>query len=68
MADFQKHARHLKRGETGSYTIYARKSRLIINNIDRLLAQHYRFTDEELDFILHYDIKYRIGIKREPEE
>jgi hypothetical protein len=68
MVDFQKNARHLKRGETGSYTIYARKSRLIINDIDRLLAQHYGFTDEELDFILHYDIKYRMGIKEEPGE
>ena len=28
---------------------------------DRVLAQHYGFTDEELDFINNYDIKYRIG-------
>ncbi len=68
MADFQKHAQHLKRGNTGSYTIYARKSRAIIHRIDRLLAQHYRFTDEELDFILHYDSKYRLGIKKGREE
>jgi len=26
-----------------------------------VLARHYGFTDEELDFILHYDIKYRMG-------
>jgi hypothetical protein len=26
---------------------------------DRVLAQHYGFTDEELDFIIDYDIKYR---------
>lgn len=25
------------------------------------LAQHCGFTDEELDFILNYDIKYRMG-------
>ncbi|MFZ3157529.1 MAG: hypothetical protein WA124_08525 [Smithella sp.] len=25
------------------------------------LAQHYGFTDEELDFIINYDIKYRMG-------
>jgi hypothetical protein len=24
-------------------------------------AQHYGFTDEELDFIINYDIKYRMG-------
>ena len=26
-------------------------------------AKHYGFTDEELDFIINYDIKYRMGIK-----
>jgi len=24
-------------------------------------AKHYGFTDEELDFIVNYDIKYRMG-------
>ena len=27
----------------------------------RRLARHYGFTDEELDFIINYDIKYRMG-------
>ena len=27
----------------------------------RVLAEHYGFTDEELDFIINYDIKYRMG-------
>lgn len=26
-----------------------------------LLTEHYGFTDEELDFIINYDIKYRMG-------
>jgi hypothetical protein len=26
-----------------------------------VLAAHYGFTDEELDFIVNYDIKYRMG-------
>jgi hypothetical protein len=26
-----------------------------------VLARHYGFTAEELDFILNYDIKYRLG-------
>jgi hypothetical protein len=26
-----------------------------------VLAKHYGFTDEELDFIINYDIKYRMG-------
>jgi hypothetical protein len=33
----------------------------IIDEIDGVLAKHYAFTDEELDFIVNYDIKYRMG-------
>ncbi len=29
--------------------------------IDRILAKYYEFTQEELDFIINYDIKYRMG-------
>jgi hypothetical protein len=32
-----------------------------VDEIDRVLAKHYGFTDEELDFIINYDIKYRMG-------
>ena len=37
------------------------KSKSIIDKIDTVLARHYGFTDEELDFIINYDIKYRMG-------
>ena len=37
------------------------KSKPIIDQIDIVLAQHYSFTEEELDFIINYDIKYRMG-------
>lgn len=37
------------------------KSKPIIDDIDRALAADYGFTDEELDFIINYDIKYRMG-------
>ena len=36
-------------------------SKPIIDEIDRILAEHYGFTDEELDYIINYDIKYRMG-------
>jgi hypothetical protein len=61
MDDFKANAKHLTRGKTGSYTVYAKKSKPIIDEIDRILANHYGFTDEELDFIINYDIKYRMG-------
>jgi hypothetical protein len=34
----------------------------IIDEIGRVLAKHCGFTDEELDFIINYDIKYHMGI------
>ena len=37
-------------------------SQPIIDEIDYVLAEHYGFTDEELDFIINYDIKYRMGL------
>ncbi len=44
---------------------YPRLSKGVLDEIDRILAQHYGFTDEELDFIINYDIKYRMGIRTE---
>jgi hypothetical protein len=32
-----------------------------IDQIDQVLAKHSGFTDEELDFIINYDSKYRMG-------
>lgn len=61
MDDFQHNARHLMRGQTKSYTIYARKSKDIIDEIDKLLARHYELSEQELAFILNYDLKYRMG-------
>ena len=36
------------------------KSKPIIDEIDKVLAKHYGFT-EEIDFIINYNIKCRIG-------
>ncbi|HEY4383272.1 MAG TPA: DNA methyltransferase, partial [Ktedonobacteraceae bacterium] len=62
MADFCLHARHLKRGETDSYTLYAKKSKPLLDEIDCVLAQLYGFTHEEYEFIISYDLKYRLGV------
>lgn len=39
----------------------ARGTSISDDEIDRVLAAHYGFTDEELDFTVNYDIKYRMG-------
>lgn len=46
---------------------YVKKSKLIIDEIDRLLSEQYGLSEEELDFITNYDIKYRMGKELEDE-
>ena len=50
-----------KAGQISYQEFYSAASKPIIDEIDRVLAKHYAFTDEELDFIINYDIKYRMG-------
>jgi hypothetical protein len=47
---------------------YPKLSKSIIDKIDIALAEHYGFTDEELDFIINFDIKYRMGDELNSEE
>ena len=49
------------RGVVHSKLYVVSKSKPIIDEVDRVLAKHYDFTEEELDFIINYDIKYRMG-------
>jgi len=39
----------------------ASRSKSVCDEIDRVLGRHYDLTEEELDFIMNYDIKYRMG-------
>ena len=49
--------------------ILPKRSKRIIVKIDRVIARPYGFTEEELDFIINYDIKYRMGADTEiPDE
>ena len=48
-------------GEVRIQAFFPTRSKPIIDQIDQVLAKHYGFTDEELDFIINYDIKYRMG-------
>ena len=53
---------------TRSQEFYPRLSKPLIDEVDCVLARHYGFTEEELDFIINYDIKYRMGQEAEVEE
>lgn len=70
MISFQENRieRYDKRVEGFLFEYKIKKSKSIIDEIDTLLAQHYGFTDEELDFIINYDIKYRMGKELDNEE
>jgi hypothetical protein len=42
-------------------TFYPSRSKAVLDQIDDALANYFGFTPEELDFIINYDIKYRMG-------
>ena len=52
---------YANRGAVRFAQFFPKKSKPIIDEIDKILAKYYGFTDEELDFIINYDIKYRMG-------
>ncbi len=42
-------------------SVDSRPAKGALDEIDFGLAEHHGFTDEELDFIINYDLKYRMG-------
>ena len=65
---FFQEACYKKYGNLKMQVFQPRLSKLMIDEIDTALASHYGFTDEELDFIINYDIKYRMGKELENED
>ena len=57
----RKRASSQKTGQVEYNEFWPRQSKSIIDEIDNLLAKHYGFTGQELDLIVNYDIKYRMG-------
>lgn len=39
---------------------YVGKSKTILDEIDKILAKHYGLTEDELDFIINFDAKFRM--------
>jgi len=61
MKDYRANSFIRKRSDCEYQEFRPSLSKPIIDEIDQVLAKHYGFTDEELDFIINYDIKYRMG-------
>lgn len=65
MTEIDKTSEVRQMGKLKIQCTFPKFSKSIIDEIDRVLAKHYGFTDEELDFIINYDIKYRMGREAE---
>ena len=61
MEELQRNSKRIVYGRAEVDQYYVSPCKPIIDKVDRVLAKHYDFTDEELDFIINYDIKYRMG-------
>ncbi len=64
--DIQKHAVYSTRNTRTGDRIEIEEYRMVcskplVDEIDRVLAKHYDFTSAEVDLILYYDNKYRMG-------
>jgi len=68
IATASKRSRQYPSGYIEYYEYYPARAKSAIDKIDRALALHYGLSDEELDFIINYDIKYRMGISAGEEE
>jgi hypothetical protein len=61
MGDYRANSLVRKRADCEYQEFRPGMSKPILDQIDALLAEHYGFSDEEVDFIINYDIKYRLG-------
>ena len=62
MDDYQRHSvLKNRRDGVGYQEFYPARSKSKMDDIDKELAKAYGFDDEETDFIINYDIKYRMG-------
>jgi hypothetical protein len=56
-----------KRGQISYQEFYPKLTKGILDEVDRSLGHVYGFTDHEIDFLINYDFKYRMGDDNEHE-
>jgi hypothetical protein len=66
IADYRRHAvrkecRYRATGRVAYDEFFPRHSKPILDDIDRVLARHLGLNEEEFDFVVNYDFKYRMG-------
>jgi hypothetical protein len=49
-------------------SFYPAKSKAILDEIDQILGRHFNMSSFEIDMIINYDLKYRIGASGETED
>ena len=58
-------ARYATTGDVEYDQFFPRKSKALADRIDELLKSHYGFTAEESDFVINYDVKFRVADSKE---
>ncbi len=65
MADLKKHSdiidMSFKHDKLRVQRLFPKYSKTFIDELDMIFGNYFGFTEEELDFIINYDIKYRMG-------
>jgi hypothetical protein len=61
MVDYKRNAVISRRGETEFQEFDWGASKPIVDEIDRVIGLHYGLTTEEIDYLVSYDIKIRLG-------
>ncbi len=61
MNDYKKNSIIRQRSDCEYQEFRPSMSKATIDEIDAMLATHYGFTDQELDFVINFEIKYRMG-------
>jgi hypothetical protein len=73
MQDLKQHSQIRLREHKGgnrsrAQTFFPSRSKTYVDQIDCILADHYGFSPEELDYIINFDVKYRQGTDEEDSE